>query len=194
MTKQESQTAFPAQPLGPQEPQFCIQTPFGQMCFPISSTPFDPFPAAAVGPLHGSEMRKAIRRFEDAGNNIPAFMKGEVARLCEAEAVTRAEARWLADIVDLVDSFDDGDDDAHEKITALHDRALDDGASPAAVLIASVAVDTTSARRFPRGTGKADVAGAIIGAESGAGGGPAGIVVGGLLGALIGSLVWAINN
>jgi hypothetical protein len=173
----------------------CFKT-FGgeEICIPLTSTgPFIPVAPASVGPLHGSELRKALRRYRDAGGTRPKYMKAEVGRFCQMGLVSQIEARLLTELIDLVEAHDDGDERAVQKIQKLHWQFLDDGASGVAVMISGIALDSASNSNAAKGTATADVAGGIGGAAVGAGvGGAAGSVPGAAVGAIGGGLFGAL--
>lgn len=179
MTKHESQTAFPLPPtIDPFPSETCVDTLFGRFCFPISSTgPTFPIPPASVGAFHGSMMRKLIRRHREAGGSREKYMRAEVQRICDDGMFSVDEARTVNQVIDLMLAHDSGDTGAAAKLSAVHERLIDDDASPAAVMISGIAVDSANNPMAAVGVGTADVAGGL-------GGIAAGGAIGGLGGAL----------
>lgn len=164
-------------------------------CPIIGTGPTFPVPPSSVGQIHGSELRKALRRFKAAKSDKQQFLKNEIGEFCAKKLLQESERRILEEVVDLTFKFDDGERDCSDRIRKLYEQLLDDGGSPIAVAITGIAVDTTSDKNAAKGTATADVGGGLVGAGVGAGlGGLGGAVVGGLLGGLATSLAWEVDN
>lgn len=164
-------------------------------CPIIGTCPTFPVPPACVGELHGSELRKAIRRYKLSGNDKNRFLKNEIGELCSKKLLQESEGRILNEVIDLTFKFDAGEREGSEKIRKLYEQLIDDNGSPVAIAIVGIAADSTRNKDTAKGTATADVAGGIAGAGvGGAVGGIGGAVLGGVIGGLATSLAWKVDN
>lgn len=170
------------------------RTPAAARIFPGGTGPTFPCPDSpwlfgiSPGELHGTLFRQGIAN-PDARRDRTGTMRRGIAGLAERGLISPIESELLNRIVVAVISKGDVRD-THRTILELHRRITDDRkATPVALAISSIAVDSISTQLTAeegspaaRGVASADVEGAIGGAGVGAS-------LGGLWGAVIGAIV-----
>jgi hypothetical protein len=154
-------------------------------------------PTWSPGEMHGLAVREILREIKKAKGNHSQAVKGGIARLESDTLLTPNESKQLSAIVDIVHSrIESGS--ILEQVQVIHDKLLlDKNASPIALVIASIAVNsinTVHEKELNLSVGQADVGGAISGANTGAtiggaAGGLGGAIAGGIIGGIVGGAV-----
>lgn len=164
---------------------------------PWGPGPYNPFPpeflALAAGALHGKALRDALRQIEETGKDHRRFMRIGLDRLASSCQIPPHEIGHLYEIVDLVVEFQQRPANTSavaDRVRQIHERLVDLSATPVALAIAGVAVDSTASNR---NVAAADVEGAIGGAGVGAQFGIWGAVIGGLIGGAAASIAEAFG-